>query len=380
VETVTRIELPFVDPQRGRDGAVKYWYFRRGGRRWRLPGAPFSPEFMAKYHELVAATEPGQGAENSTAHAPGSVDAVVIEYLGSAKFKEKSPGTKRQYRLHFEKVTKRYGKGLIKNLTRQHVMRWQDTLSDTPGTANMVVKVLRLLCKFAIDRGYLRENPVRGIELQKLGEHRAWTDEECATFEARWPAGSMQRRAYMLAKYTGQRCGDIAAMTRAHRKVIRAVDQTGAELWLPAIRVVQQKTGTELWVPEHRALTAELALGGGHMSLLTKHDGSAFGSDALRLWFADAIEEAGLPDQCVLHGLRKTAARMLAEAGCTTHQIAAITGHRGLKQIEDYTRAARQLPMATAAIHQLQEWEQNRNRTATAKPPSRRLPNKSPRA
>ena len=77
----------------------------------------------------------------------------------------------------------------------------------------------------------------------------------------------MQRRAYMLARFTGQRSGDIANMTRAHRKD-------------GAIRVVQQKTGAELWVPEHRDLATELAYGG-HMSLLTKPDGSAFDSPSL---------------------------------------------------------------------------------------------------
>ena len=38
------------------------------------------------------------------------------------------------------------------------------------------------------------------------GRPLAWTDEECAAFEARWPAGGIQRRAYLLAKFTGQRC------------------------------------------------------------------------------------------------------------------------------------------------------------------------------
>jgi hypothetical protein len=40
-----------------------------------------------------------------------------------------------------------------------------------------------------------RDNPAHRIKTFKLGEHRAWTDEDCAAFEARWPAGSMQRRA-----------------------------------------------------------------------------------------------------------------------------------------------------------------------------------------
>jgi len=173
----------------------------------------------------------------------------------------------------------------------------------------------------------------------------------------------MERRAYALAKFTGQRCGDIANMTKAHRKD-------------GAIRVVQSKTGAELWIHEHRVLAAELGLVGGHMSLLTKPDGSAFDSNLLGIWFADAIEEAGLPDACVMHGLRKTAARMLAEAGCSAHQIASITGHRSLTEIERYTRAADQKRMATAAIHRL---ERNGNRTATAKPPQPASAKRKPR-
>jgi integrase len=38
--------------------------------------------------------------------------------------------------------------------------------------------------------------------------------------------------------------------------------------------------------------------------------------------------------------LRKAAARRLAEAGCSTHEIAAITGHASLKEVARYTEAA----------------------------------------
>jgi integrase len=129
-----------------------------------------------------------------------------------------------------------------------------------------------------------------------------------------------------------------------------------------AIRVVHQKTGAELWIHEHRDLTAELVRDNGHMSLLTKADGSAF--DSLSMWFASAIDEAGLPDACVKHGLRKTAARMLAEVGCSTHEIVSITGHAALAEIERYTKAANQKKLATAAIHKL---ERNAKRTASGK-------------
>jgi integrase len=42
----------------------------------------------------------------------------------------------------------------------------------------------------------------------------------------------------------------------------------------------------------------------------------------------------GLPSKLSLHGLRKAAARRLAEAGCSVHEIGAITGHKTLSEVE----------------------------------------------
>jgi integrase len=54
------------------------------------------------------------------------------------------------------------------------------------------------------------------------------------------------------------------------------------------------------------------------------------------------------------HGLRHTAGKALAEAGCTEHQIAAVLGHRTLAMVQHYTRAARQKRLSTAAIGKLE--------------------------
>jgi Phage integrase family len=53
---------------------------------------------------------------------------------------------------------------------------------------------------------------------------------------------------------------------------------------------------------------------------------------------------------CSAHGLRKAAARRLAEAGCTEHEIAAITGHASLREVARYTKAADQKRLAAAAM------------------------------
>lgn len=122
------------------------------------------------------------------------------------------------------------------------------------GAANNVSRLLKIVLNFAVEDEIIEANPAARIKELAGGEYRSWTDDECAAFEKRWPSGTMQRRAYAIALYTGQRRADQVAMTRACR--------TGG-----FIRVRQRKTGEDLLIPEHRALTAELATGEqGHIS------------------------------------------------------------------------------------------------------------------
>jgi integrase len=64
-------------------------------------------------------------------------------------------------------------------------------------------------------------------------------------------------------------------------------------------------------------------------------------------------DKAGLP-HCSAHGLRKAAARRLAEAGCTAHEIGAVTGHASLAELVRYTKAADQRRLAEAAWPKLE--------------------------
>lgn len=89
--------------------------------------------------------------------------------------------------------------------------------------------------------------------------------------------------------------------------------------------------------------------------LLTSQLGKLFTAKGFGNWISDAARKAGLPLGCAAHGLRKAAARRLAEAGCTAHQIAAITGHRSLKEVERYTRAADQRISARVAMSKVQK-------------------------
>lgn len=348
------VDLPYIKSQRDRQGRVRYWYFRRNGRGWRLPGEPGSAEFAAEWARLKAETDATAkpDPESLTPPPPKSFAALALDYYASPEFRDRKPGTQRIYRRIIDGLVKRIGPHAVALIERRHVKKWRDERAETPGMANMVTSVARLLMTYAMDNDYRKDNPALRLKQFKLGEHRAWTTEELTAFERHWAPGTMQRRAYALARYTGQRCGDIAGMTRAHRR--------GGMM-----RVVQAKTGTELEVFEHRELTAELTRGEqGHIALLTKANGNSWAPDELSGDFAGWIEAAGLPDDCVMHGLRKVAARDLADAGCSVHEIMSVTGHKSLAEVERYTKAANQRSLAKAAILKL---ERNGNRTAVGK-------------
>ncbi|WP_226937345.1 tyrosine-type recombinase/integrase [Pseudogemmobacter faecipullorum] len=56
------------------------------------------------------------------------------------------------------------------------------------------------------------------------------------------------------------------------------------------------------------------------------------------------------PHRRLTHGLRKATCRRLAEAGCTPHQIMAISGHKSLAEVTHYTVAAGRRDLAAQAM------------------------------
>ena len=57
------------------------------------------------------------------------------------------------------------------------------------------------------------------------------------------------------------------------------------------------------------------------------------------------------------HGLRKGASRRLAEAGCTAPEIAAITGHKSLAEVQRYIAEADRARLARNATVKLRAVE-----------------------
>ncbi len=339
---MTAIKLKHVDRFIDRHGRRRYYFRRDRGPRIPLPGLPGSAEFLAAYQAALAGEEARQAAPKLRGQ-PGTFDRLVQDYFTSADFKRLGASTQRPYTLVIERLIhdEKIGHRLVAEMTREHVKRIVAKRSATPGAANDVLKKLKILVHFAIDNGWRTDDPTLRIKKFAAGEFHTWTDEEIASFEARWPVGSMPRLAFALLVCTGQRRSDVVGMA-------------WTDVQDGAIRVVQRKTGAKLWVALHPALANILAdTPHAAETILTTAFGKPFTSNGFGNFMADKIAAAGLPDRCVTHGLRKAASRRLAEAGCSANEIAAITGHTTLAEVSRYTKAAEQRHLARAAIERL---------------------------
>jgi integrase len=117
------------------------------------------------------------------------------------------------------------------------------------------------------------------------------------------------------------------------------------------LHVKQRKTGAELAIPVLPELREILeATPSEHLTFIVSALGKPFHPGAFSNWFRAQCDAAGLPKGCSAHGLRKASCRRLAEYGCTVHQIAAISGHVTLEEVQRYTKAADQARLARSAM------------------------------
>lgn len=270
---------------------------------------------------------------------PGSVHALSVAYYSSADFQRLKPRTQRTYKGILDRYRDKYGDYPVDQLEPRHIRAQMDRMADKPAAANNMLKVLRAVMRYAFERGMVRSDPTAGVKMlryQVEGFH-TWTEAEIGAFEACWPVGTKERLALDLLLYTAQRSGDVRVMTLPQVQGGRVL-------------VRQEKTGQMVDIPLHSRLEASLALRqGGHVVLLTNRSGKPFTEKGFGNWIKKAAVKAGLP-HCSAHGLRKAAARRLAEAGCTVHEIMSITGHQSLKEVERYTREAARRGLADTAI------------------------------
>jgi integrase len=315
-------------------GKVRWRFRRKGQKAVYLPGGYGSPEFIRAYDAAVN----GKPQHDSQRLLKGTIAALVAGYLASSDFKILADNTKRTYRFHLERFRKANCDKGISQITPKSLREKIDTYADRPATANIFRKVMRALCRFGVDRNYMQTDPTVGVRRlrDRTDGIATWTDAEISAFEKRHPVGTKANLALRLLLYTAQRRSDVVRFGRQHER--------GG-----SFHIRQQKTGSWLVlpiVPELREALDKTPLG--NMTYLVTDFGQPFSQAGFGNWFRARCNEAGLR-RVSAHGLRKAAARRMAEAGKSVHEIMAITGHRSLGEVERYTRAASQERLAKTA-------------------------------
>ncbi|OYW52363.1 MAG: hypothetical protein B7Y80_19605 [Hyphomicrobium sp. 32-62-53] len=332
-----------------RRGRKTHVYFRHGGKYLRLPADTSSPEFHRAYAEALAGTQ----IQSSKALPPGTTAAMIADYKRSPEYTGLAVKTQTDYARQLDHLGKAVGPYPAKDIRRANIVKLRNKLATKGNrTADLFISVVCRAFRVGMDLGYVDQNPAADISrINKAQSFKAWPKSARDTFEASSPPEALLV-AHMLGLYTSLRLGDVLRLTWAnyqdgcfvtrHTKSMELAGLTDGEDYIPAARPLRE-------LLERLPKTS--------MMIVARADGRKWNERHFSAVFRDHLDAIGL-DHLHFHGLRKTTAKALAEAGATSKEIAAITGHRTLSMVELYTEQAEQKKLAKSVISKLDRAKQ----------------------
>jgi integrase len=321
------------------------WYVRIGkGSRVRIRSAFGTPEFDAEYQAALSSTP-----RREKGPVQGTLAWLITRYQETSAWKGLSQATRRQRDNIFEHVLKSAGDQPFAKITTATIMAARDRRASTPAQARHVLDTMRGLFRWAALANLVKVDPTLGVANppQEQGDgFPPWTEDDVATYEARWPIGTRQRVWLDVLIYTGLRRGDAVRLGKQHVRNGVATLKTA-------------KTDTEVTLPILPALAETLTAGPcGDLAFIAGEKGGPLTKESFGNLFKKACRAAGVPGSA--HGLRKIAATRAANNGATVAQLEAIFGWQGGRMAALYTRAADRRRLATEGMHML---ENNRARS-----------------
>lgn len=335
---------PFIRLQRSKGKAYYYFQRHKRGVRIRLPDDPDSEEFDRAYW----AARKGQRQPESKS----TIEAVALSYYQSSKWERLSERSKQDYRKHIDYLREKAGKEDAAWFTRPRVIEMVEANKHRPRFANYIRQVLSILMEHAIDLGWRRDNPAKGVRSLPTGG--GWEP---------WPKGAIEafRKAanprallvFEMALGTGQRISDVLRM--------RWSDIDGDGILIVQGKATRAgKAPEQMWVPFSTRLSEILAQTERKgLTIISGEDTRPLSYRAAAHAVERAREASGTKDY-KLHGLRANRASELYEGGASDAEVQAITGHKSVDMARRYGRGARQRKLAESAV---KRGDQNTNRT-----------------
>tara|TARA_B100000378_G_scaffold42919_1_gene32108 strand:+ start:41703 stop:42770 length:1068 start_codon:yes stop_codon:yes gene_type:complete len=307
------------------DGTKRTYYSLRGvGAIRPEPGDedaafhPGTPAFMRAYNKLIEA--PRQ------ARVSGTLQSIIDGYQKSPQFTKLAPRTQKDYIEHIVKIERAKFKPNLPLLPtypldviddpkiRKRFLDWRDEMArSSPRQADATLGVLRIILEWGRDRGMIANNhATRPKKVYKADRSdKLWLPDHIAAFRAVAPPEILL--ALDLALWTGQRQGDLLKLGWSSYKDGRLTFRQG-------------KRKRKVDMPAPAALKAVLdAAPRKAATILTSKTGKPWGKVNFQHKWRAATLAAEL-DGLHFHDIRGTTCTMLADAGCTPSEIAAVLG------------------------------------------------------
>jgi integrase len=263
---------------------------------------------------------------------PMKLIELIKNYENSPKYQKLAESSQYSYQNNLSKLSSLFQRD-ISTIEKYEICTISSGMNG--GAHNLFISSARIIFDFAIDRGFLDSNPVKGIKNLPSGEWEPWPYDTLRRL-LDTPHFDCFILAANFAFYTAQRISDI-------------LDLRWKNLEDGYVNLKQRKTGTSLRIPIHADLARVLPEPGEPDDHIIKYKGKPIKRSNFSVYFRKrALEEVGVYYPC--HGIRKTSAQRMAEAGATVHQIQSITGHRSLRQVAHYTKGADQKFIAEEAV------------------------------
>jgi integrase len=326
-----------------RHGNVRVYVRVPGRRKVRIRALFGTDDFILAYNAAVSehVTAPPRAKAGSFRH-------LCILYYGSSTFKRLDVATQSWRRRALDAIAEKHGPKPVAQMEARHIRMLRDERDDRPAAANKRLKALKALFAWACDErsDIARQNPtltVHKIPYATSGHH-SWTPQEIEQYRERHSVGTKPRLALELLVYTGGRREDAVRLGPQHVRNGRVRFRQAKN---------EHRNPTDVDFPLHPQLEACIAATpSGHLTFLVTKFGQPFTPAGFGNWFRDQCDKANL-HHCSAHGLRKACAVALAEAGASPHEIASVTGHKTLSEVQRYTDAARKRKLADAAMAKL---------------------------
>lgn len=352
-----KVDLPGLLRERLPSGNYRYRVRveRRKKQRIRLYVEPGHPDFMEHYHAArrgIVMTAPDRMTLSKSMR--GSMDWLIGEYLtwleGQVAAGQYSADTFKQRRSQFRHL-KPVGEYSL-DIPQGELLKLRDGMAKTPGAADNFIKSVRAMYAWAVERRYCEANPATGIG-KLLRKHKGatpWTVEDLTRYRQTHAPGTMAHLALTVFMFTACRISDAIHLGRPNEFERNGVRGLG---WQP------KKKGSAyveipMLPPLYRATRASNVVGA---TYLHNEKGITYASPAaFQNRFRKWCDMADLRDRSS-HGIRKAAGNLLAQNGCSQHEIMAIHGHTEAKTSEIYTRGAERWTLAANAMRTLEDME-----------------------